>query len=261
VSTGPSWENFYNAVKGPDWPACPLEKDFKLLPEFVQKELIEFGYVGASSDPRDIRQVFDANGINVYYYPENDGGGRYFGQDYIRVIKEKYPGKTFNNCYEWCAGPGFIGYALLSNNLCNHLYLTDIWPPAIVDARVTQSYLQDDLKNCVRAEIFEKIEFLPNSWKFDLIVANPPHYHNIVHPDNNTNRIGLDSNWDIHKEFYKHIGSHLNDDGIILIQESYDSSSLDTFKYMIEENGLEITNCFDSRFKPFYFIEVRHLTK
>jgi hypothetical protein len=40
-----TWINFYSKIKDPQWPNCNQEKDFKFLPEWIQKECIEvFGY-------------------------------------------------------------------------------------------------------------------------------------------------------------------------------------------------------------------------
>jgi organic radical activating enzyme len=40
------WESFYNKIKADDWPSCDDEKDFALLPSYVQNECINaFGYV------------------------------------------------------------------------------------------------------------------------------------------------------------------------------------------------------------------------
>lgn len=40
-----SWIDFYNFRRGVDWPDCPNEHDFYLLPDFIKHELINyFGY-------------------------------------------------------------------------------------------------------------------------------------------------------------------------------------------------------------------------
>ncbi len=34
------WVNFYNKIKGPDWPECSTREDLNSLPEWIQKELV-----------------------------------------------------------------------------------------------------------------------------------------------------------------------------------------------------------------------------
>ena len=48
----------------------------------------------------------------VKYTFEMEGGGTTYGVDYATVLQEKYPFKSFNKVYEWCSGPGFIGFDL-----------------------------------------------------------------------------------------------------------------------------------------------------
>ena len=39
------WQQFYESVKDPGWPECNNEKDFAYLPEHIQQECYEHGYV------------------------------------------------------------------------------------------------------------------------------------------------------------------------------------------------------------------------
>ena len=68
-------------------------------------------------------------GVKVYYTKELDGGGAGFGQDYIDFIRGNFPPQK--RIFEWCAGPGFIGFSLLAHGLCKTLCLADINPLAI----------------------------------------------------------------------------------------------------------------------------------
>jgi hypothetical protein len=44
-----TWQEFYSAVRDPQWPDCDAEENFKLLPESIQSECInQFGYVPGS---------------------------------------------------------------------------------------------------------------------------------------------------------------------------------------------------------------------
>src|SRR3954467_4779077 len=71
----------------------------------------------------------------VNYTPELDGGGMTFGQQYLEVIREKL-GRV-GHAFEYCAGPGFIGFSLLANGLCDKLTLADINPEAVKAVRAT----------------------------------------------------------------------------------------------------------------------------
>ena len=77
-------------------------------------------------------------GLNVYYDSWMEGGGTWFGQEYIELIKQRYT-RTFEKCYEWCSGPGFIGFGILDHELCKKVCLSDIYEPAINQAVKTTS--------------------------------------------------------------------------------------------------------------------------
>ena len=186
--------------------------------------------------------------IRILYEQELDGGGTSFGQEYIRVIQDRYPNQTFNRCYEWCSGPGFIGYALLDHNICNHICLSDIYPPAIEYANLTAK--ENNVTDVVTTYLIDDIALLPEEEKFDLIVANPPHYQSISnlagYVDQHQHRKAVDKDWQAHKNFFEHIADHLTPNGIILLQENRDGSSIESFRSFINDAGLEVTGEFNS---------------
>jgi methylase of polypeptide subunit release factors len=221
--------------------------------------------------------------INVYYPENSDGGGIAFGQEYIQLIQERYPNRIFSHCFEWCAGPGFIGFGLLANELCQHLHFMDFYVPAIESINRT---VQDN--NCadrVSVYIGDDIALLPDV-KFDLIVANPPHFPSVhkfkvksiqkgpvqildnlqvLTSQEHTCRICVDDHWQAHINFFKHIKSHLTEDGVILLQENTAGSTVDDFKDMIESAGLIVTDLFASPLYSnmlpsikIYYIEIQH---
>lgn len=252
------WSVLYNKFKGPDWPSCPPEEEFHLLPEWVQQELITmFGYIPIVDNIKDNIKRFVCNGlkpITVLYTDETDGGGTGFGQDYIPALKRKYPDKKFSRTVEWCSGPGFIGFSLLSHKLCDTLCLTDLYDPAIELAKTTA--INNDCAEQVTTYLLKDLSLLPSHEQFDLVVSNPPHFNNKVSRLVNTNRICSDINWEAHKNFFNNIKSHLAPDGIILLQENYEGSTPDSFKPFIEDAGLQITDCFNS-VGTFYFLEIK----
>jgi methylase of polypeptide subunit release factors len=158
-----------------------------------------------------------------------------------------YPNRIFNVCYEWCSGPGFIGFNILDHGLCNSLLFTDICDPAIEIAKysATQNNIQDKLT----AYLLRDIDLLPANTKVDLVVSNPPHYnreYGYEYSLDDNKRMSDDVGWASHIDFYKKIGKFLSDDGIILIQENADGSSPEMFEQMIADSGLKITNVIKS---------------
>ena len=67
--------------------------------------------------------------ISVNYKSYLDGGGRYYGKEFISVVKDTL-GKVPRIC-EFGAGSGFIGFSLLAHGLCESLCLIDINPESI----------------------------------------------------------------------------------------------------------------------------------
>lgn len=185
------------------------------------------------------------NQYRVYYQPGQDGGGTWFGQEYVGIIKERYPDRQFNRAFEWCSGPGFIGMSLLDHGLVEHCVFADVHKPCIQQLWTTAQ----DGYNQVGANMFVyhagAISELPDHEVFDLIVGNPPHFP-VASDNKEVTRVECDVEWDIHKEFFRNISQHMNQDSVILLQENHDGSSADLFRPWIEENGLMITDWFES---------------
>lgn len=213
------------------------------------------------NDSMKLDTTWIINDIKVFYSPKLDGGGTRFGRRFLHVIREIYGNRFFKNCFEWCSGPGFIGFELLSEDICDNLFLADIYPPAIASINKTVANLSKNYQGKVHSAHIRGIADLPNDWKFDLIVANPPHHnHNtgsFITYVKKRSRKSHDLDWNIHREFFKNIRSHLNDDGVILLQENSTASGPDMFRPMIEEAGLKIKECyFERQFWDEYYIEI-----
>ena len=74
--------------------------------------------------------------IRVNYRDHLDGGGRTFGIDYLPLFHDLgMPWQA--RVFEWCAGPDFIGFALLGYGFCDTLCLADINPEAVEACRRT----------------------------------------------------------------------------------------------------------------------------
>jgi methylase of polypeptide subunit release factors len=189
---------------------------------------------------------FNASGVQVYSDSWMDGGGTWFGQEYVDIIQQRYPNRIFDRCYEWCSGPGYIGFNILANKLCHGLTLSDCYESAIVDA-VATTVRANQLQECVSTYVGSSLSVLPAHEQFDLVVANPPHYLECP-GDDNYQRIAVDVDWQAHQDFFAHIGQHLTDDGVILLQENQAGSlnGAEDFRPFIEHNNLKITDCFRS---------------
>ncbi len=186
--------------------------------------------------------------IKVNYLPELEGGGRGFGQEYIRVIREKV-GKV-DHVFEFCAGPGFIGFSLLAQGLCNRLTLADINPEAV---GACQKTIEDnDLEDRVSVYLSDCLDSIPVSEKWDLVVSNPPHFWTGSEEVHKQDIRTYDIDFRVHRKFYQDIKKFLKPDGSVIIQENGNVNRpgftrLEDFTSMIGEGGLEIVEVFYAR--------------
>jgi methylase of polypeptide subunit release factors len=183
--------------------------------------------------------------LRIYYQPGQDGGGTWFGQEYVDVIADRYR-RRFGTCFEWCAGPGFIGYSVLDHGLCDRLVLADCYAPAVEAAQQTANDPQNRLEDRAEVHHSHTIRNLPAMLPFDLVVGNPPHFY---HPPEHEifDRLDCDPGWLTHQEFFHNIGQRLSDDGVILLQENWKGSQPDTFRAWIADAGLTITDWWPSQ--------------
>ena len=206
------------------------------------------------------------NQYTVLHLPETDGGGTWFGQELIEVVKQRYPDRQFKHCWEWCAGPGVIGFSMLDHGICQQLLLSDIYDPAVELSKETAR--RADIADRVESLLFRDVALLPMYYQFDLIVANPPHepYGTpVVHTADHGGRIEADPGWASHQNFFKYVKQHLTPNGVIIMQENQRGSTLADFAPMIERSGLQVLDSWISvkHFHPgqecqIYYIEIAH---
>src|ERR1700733_11819479 len=172
-------------------------------------------------------------GIQIKYRSELDGGGTEFGQDFLPFLTARDMPKQ-QRAFEWCCGPGFIGFSLLGNGFCETLCLADINPDAVASCERTISV--NGLGS--RASVFQSdnLKNIPSSEKWNLVVSNPPHFVDQYEGDLRAH----DPDWRIHQEFFATIGSFLAKDGVIILQENNKGSTIESFRAMISNSGLEI---------------------
>ena len=189
--------------------------------------------------------------IEVYYTDDLEGGGQLFGQQYIPVIESLF-GKV-DTIYEICAGPAFIGFSLLAHGLCNKLILSDINTDAL--EAIQKTIKENKLQKKVEVYWSNGLNNMTTDIKFDLVIANPPHFNN-----NKLGLVGSDLNWEFHKEFYSNIYRYLKPDGSVLFQENYLGSTEDDFKPMLR--NLKYIGSFrygTERLNTFYFMWSRNI--
>lgn len=172
-------------------------------------------------------------GIEVQYERHLDGGGATFGQGFIPFLQSRGMPKQ-RRAFEWCAGPGFIGFSLLAHGLCDTLCLADINPEAVEACRRTLAL--NALGDKVTVHLSDNLNSIPKGERWDLVVSNPPHF-----VDQYVGNIRAhDQDWRIHREFFGAIGSFLSPNGVVVLQENNAGSTADTFRDMIEQVGLKI---------------------
>jgi hypothetical protein len=196
--------------------------------------------------------IWKYKNISVYYDEKYEGGGRYLALPFVNFIKNCLPNDCYVKAFEWCAGFGFIGFALLSEGICDNLCLGDINPLALECVNATIS--KNRLKDKVSYYLSDNLQAIPSKERFDLVVANPPNFY-LQNPVRSS-LYSCDSEWKLHCSFYSNIANYLQPGGFLCISEAepykkrvfikgcnepYDVRPVlpvDDFKTMIQEGGL-----------------------
>jgi predicted RNA methylase len=203
--------------------------------------------------------VWNYKGLNVFYKPELDGAGSRVAQSFVDFVARRRQG-AYGNALEWCAGPGFIGFALLREGLCRRLCLIDI-NPAAIDC-IQRTIRENGLEDQVTARVGDNLQALADDDRFDLVVANPPNFCalNVEHVDYSSLKDDLrpnDPGWRLHRGFYSGIRRFLSPGAVLHVSEvepekavvflPHDDSqpwdirprpALEDFVPMIEDGGL-----------------------
>lgn len=203
-------------------------------------------------------EVVEYGDIAVSYTRDLDGGGRTFGQAYIPFVRERI-GRV-DRVLEWCAGPGFIGFSMLAEGICESLDLMDVNADAVVAARRTVE--RNGLSNRVRVHHAGDLDNLPDGLVWDLVVGNPPHApnHTAIPGYDMPTLIYLDPDWAAHRRFYRAVRRRLCPGGSVLVQENSAFSQPGHFIGMIEESGLHVDGVHDAG-RGYYWIWSRPLAE
>ena len=171
--------------------------------------------------------------IDVFHKRHLDGGGSSFGQAFVPFLQQRGMPKQ-RRIFEWCAGPGFIGFSLLAHGLCESLCLADINDEAVAACRRT--IRRNGLENRVAVHRSDNLADIPKAECWDLIVSNPPHF-----ADDFIGQLKEhDSGWQLHRDFFLNVLPHLNPGAVIVLQENNRGSTAETFRPLIESAGLSI---------------------
>ena len=172
-------------------------------------------------------------GVRVSYKLHLDGGGSTFGQDFVPLLRRRGMPKVAR-AFEWCAGPGFIGFSLLAQGLCDTLCLADVNPEAV--AACQRSVARNRLEAKVAVYLSDNLEDIPASEQWDLVVSNPPHFI-----DSGIGHLRYhDPDWRVHRGFFGTVARHLKPGGVVVLQENNAGSTPDTFTAMIADAGLRL---------------------
>jgi methylase of polypeptide subunit release factors len=136
--------------------------------------------------------------------------------------------------FEWCCGPGFIGFSMLGNGLCETLCLSDINPAAVSSCQHTVR--ANKLADRVSVYQSDNLKSIPRSEIWNLIVSNPPHFVDQYEGDIRAH----DPDWQIQRNFFETVSDHLAEDGVIVLQENNRGSTVEAFRPMIEQSGFDI---------------------
>jgi methylase of polypeptide subunit release factors len=177
-------------------------------------------------------------GIEVFYTEDLDGGGARYGQDYIRFVSQNIG--TRRRVFEWCCGPGFIGFSLLGHGFAETICLADV-NPAAIDACI-ETIQRNGLDDQVTVYLSDCLDDIPPHEVWDLVVGNPPHVGtgDVVPEIARPPIIYQDAGWELHRRFYASVRPHLDVDGEIVIQENLRFSQPHAFQSMLEANGLHL---------------------
>lgn len=174
------------------------------------------------------------NGTHINWNRGDDGGGSTHYVDFLNAITH---GKKYNKGLEWCAGLSAIAFSLIDADICDHFTLMDIYEPALITAK--ENAEKNNIGHKISYHVLGKVGDLPDSEKFDLIVANPPHCVTgdwidktlTTQPEfDDIYRLTIDKDWELHKEFYANISKHLNPGADVYITQVLEYSVLEEFK-------------------------------
>ena len=179
--------------------------------------------------------------IEIVYRWRLNGGGLIFCYEFVHLVAEKI-GKV-DHVFEYCAGPGFIGFSLLANNLCERLTLADVNPEAV--EVIAETIKANNLQDRVTVYQSDCLDAIPVTEQWDLVVGNPPWW---LCPKGWRDIRVCDPQGRVHEKFYQDIRKFLKPRGSIFFIEGGEYTKAGRFEEMITKNGLQRVGTFHVRF-------------
>lgn len=172
--------------------------------------------------------------LDVCFQWRLDGGGTVFAHEYVRLVAERF-GRV-GHVFEFCSGPGFIGFALLAHGLCERLTLADVSRRTLDAARETVR--RNGLADRVAVHHSDALDGIPAGEHWDLVVGNPPWL--LAPPDARHNLLLCDPGGRVHESFYRDVGKFLAPGGSVLLIEGGKYTAPRDFQAMIDRHGLRV---------------------
>ena len=161
-----------------------------------------------------MKTIYEGRAIWYSAFPPLDGGGSSQARVFHQYLSKKYSGRLFETCFEWCCGPGFLGFSTLWSGLCKELVLADI-NESIVPG-IERTVRENGLEGRVRYYISDNLREVPGDEKFDLVLGNPPWAFREI-PDLPNPLIPNDPDWQIHRRFFEQLPDFLTEDARVCI--------------------------------------------
>jgi predicted RNA methylase len=182
--------------------------------------------------------------IDVSFLWRLNGGGIIMAHEFVRIVSRKM-GKV-GHVFEYCAGPGFIGFDLLANGLCDKLTLAEVNPEAV--EAIKDTIRNNNLQDRVTVYLSDGLEAIPETEQWDLVVGNPPW---CLDPHGHEDIMVVDAGGHVHERFFKNVNKFLKPDGSILFIEGAEYTRVNDFRKMVADHGLRIAGSF----KPISFLD------
>lgn len=199
-----------------------------LFRALMRKVARRFG--GRSPGPEP---VVAYNGILVFDRPDVHGGGLFYTPDFGRVLLELGL-RRCEHVFEFCAGPGYLGYFLLALGFCERLTLADVNPDAVEAARQTAHY--NGIPHRVNVYLSDGLSQIPAEEKWDLVVGTPPSGLMPVGARRD-DAVKYDHEWSLHQRFYAEVGRYMKSGGRVVLLEERIAAEKGVFEPMIRTGG------------------------
>ncbi len=173
------------------------------------------------------------NGLRVFYTPKLNGGGLGLAYEFKHLV-ETHVGKT-HHVFEYCAGPGFVGFNLLAYKLCDKLTLSDVNPEAI--EAIQKTIKENKLEDRVTVYQSDCLDGIPAEARWDLAVSNPPWD---LRSTNEKNLVLCDPIGRVHKKFFQDISKFLNPHASIIFGESHEYTRQSDMRMLMEGTDVEV---------------------